>query len=348
MSSIKDVAKRAGVSIGTVSNVFNDSPRVKDITKAKVLKAAAELNYNGLNASDNGHSREGRVIGVIAEDLSIFNAPEIIQAICRSANEKGWEILIYNLGLIATSGTYDFDELECAAQAKNAVNLLLSKDVSGIIYVGCQSREIKYLSAGYASPFVYAYCYSHVNNAPSLVYDDENISYELTRHLLENGHANIGIISGQEDNIHARNRVVGFQKAHYDAGILYNPNNILRGNWNDPVTGYNCIPQLLDNKITAVYCMNDVIAVGVYDYALSHGIKIPEELSVVGFDNQQISNVLYPRLTTVALPLCEIGVQAVEQMDRVMKGKDLCEPNIITLGCNIIFRDSVANLRVLK
>ena len=342
MASIKEVAELAGVSMATVSNVFHDSPKVKDFTKAKVLRAAAEVNYSRPGKTDNNGNKKSKTIGVIMEDLTVFNTPDIVNAICRDAKAKGWEALMYNLSLFKTSGTYHFDEIECIESARNAVTFLLSKEVDGIIYVGCQSREIKHLSDGYEKPFVYAYCYSFENHAPSVIYDDRNISYEMTSFLIQKGHEKIGIISGSEGNAHVQERLIGFQNAIFDAGILYNPNTVLYGDMDDPDSGYRCIEDLLAHKITAVFCMNDVIAGGVYDYALSHGIKIPEQLAVAGFDNQVISSVLYPRLTTVALPLDEIGKEAVLQMGKMLQDKNyVCEPNIITLSGKIIYRDSV-------
>jgi len=255
-------------------------------------------------------------------------------------------MLVCDLGILRSAGTYNFDDLGCISVAKNALNLLLSKNVDGIIYVGCKTREIKRLSEGYNTPIVYAYCYSRENNAPSIIFENENISYEMTKYLIEKGHERIGIIAGQEDNMQVRDRLVGVQRAHFDAGILYNPGNIQYGDWNDSASGYNCMPTLLKNNITAVFCLNDLIASGVYDYALSHGIRIPQELSVVGFDNRLFSSALYPKLTTVALPLQEIGKEAINQLERVLCEKDyVCDPNLILINCTMVRRDSVVDLR---
>jgi len=167
----------------------------------------------------------------------------------------------------------------------------------------------------------------------------------MIKDLIEKGHKQIGIIAGQETNIQVRDRLVGVQRAHFDAGILYNPNNIQYGDWEQSVSGYNCMPMLLKNNVTAVFCLNDVIASGVYDYALSHGIKIPRELTVVGFDNQLFSAVLYPKLTTIGLPLEEIGHETINQMERIFCDKDyISKTNIIVMDCKMVLRDSVADL----
>jgi DNA-binding LacI/PurR family transcriptional regulator len=347
MASIKDVAKLAGVSIATVSNVMNDPMKVKDTTRARVLRAATELNYSNINASatrtPNG---KARVIGVITEDITVFNTPEILHAIFESASERGWNVLMTDLGVVRKSSGYSVDELHCAGLARNAVNLLFSQGLDGIIYLACQSREIRHLADGYSLPFVYAYCYSNDNHAPSVVYDDRSAAYELIKHLIDNGHKNIGILSGPESNIHVRDRLLGYQAALFDAGILYNPNIQYRGDWDDPNFAFSSMDKFSKNEITAVFCMNDVMAGGVFDYALSHGIRIPQDLSVVGFDNQSISTALYPKLTTVALPLQEIGREAISQMEKLLYDRSYSiQPNVIKIPCHPIFRDSVAKVK---
>lgn len=346
MANIKDVAKLAGVSIATVSNVFNESQKVKDSTKARVLRAAGELGYTGQGTALPPSGDKGKLIGVIAEDVSVFNTPAILNAICATAKERSLEVLISNLGMVSSAGTLGFDELECITAAKNSVNLFLANGAAGIIYVGCKNREIKYLCAGYSTPFVYAYCYSHENHAPSVVYDNENATHSLVKHLISLGHTNIGIIMGPENNEHVYGRLVGYQKAHFEAGILYNPGNLIRTDWDDPESGYRCVPPLLENQVTAIFCMNDTLAEGVFNYAHSHGIRLPSELSVVGFDNKDIASAFYPKLTTVAMPLRGIGEEAVRQMELLLSGKAPEAPShIITLGCDLVLRDSVADIR---
>lgn len=346
MAGIKDVAKLAGVSIATVSNVMNDPMKVKDTTRARVLRAATDLNYSNIGDSLTRATGKARVIGVITEDITVFNTPEILHAIFESAAERGWSVLMTNLGIVRKSSGYSVDEFRCAALAQNAVNLLLSQNLDGIIYIACQSREIRHLADGYSLPFVYAYCYSKDNHAPSVVYDDQSAAYQLIKHLIDNGHRNIGILSGPENNIHVRDRLLGYQAALFESGILYNPNIQYRGDWDDPSFAFSSMDELLKNEITAVFCMNDVLAGGVFDYALSHGIRIPQDLSVVGFDNQSTSTALYPKLTTVALPLQEIGEEAIVQMGNLLFDRNYAiHPNVITISCRPIFRDSVARIK---
>lgn len=345
MPTIRDIAIKANVSTATVSNVINGTAKVKDDTRARVLQALAEIEVNRNN--DNKLEKEqnilkSNVIGVITEDVCMFNTPKIINGICAAAHEAGYSTIISNLGITNGSENPSIDEVTCIQLAKSTVNLLLSKNLKGIIYVGCQSREIKHISSGYKTPFVYAYCYSNDNHAPSVIYDDENIAYQLIKYLTDKNHRNIGIIAGPEDSIHVRDRLSGYQRAVFESGILFNPNGIVYGDWENPQTGYMGVKKLLEKNITAVFCMNDIIAGGVIDYALENNIAIPKQLSVVGFDNIEASRAYFPKLTTVALPLDEIGRKSFYYLNQLILDKNyVCDPNVFVTSCEIIHRDSV-------
>ncbi len=346
MATLKEISIKANVSTATVSNVLNDSYKVKDATKAKVLKAIQDLKDMKMDSNTNisENVNTSKVIGVIVEDITVFNTPKIISAICDEAQQEGYSVLICNLSLTQGPNGLAIDELECVKQARYAVNLLISKAVDGIIYVGSQSRELKHISSGYETDFVYAYCYSNEAHAVSVVYDDETVTYQLIRHLIDHKHSNIGIVAGPEDSTHVRNRLVGFQKALYDSNILFNPGNIFHENWDNPSASHAITEQLIKNEVTAIFCMNDMLAAGVLKYARENNINVPKQLSVVGFDNIDASKFYHPRLTTVSLPLEEIGKVSVKQLLRRMNNKNnLPQARIVEVECKIVFRESVAD-----
>ena len=343
MATIKDVAKLANVSLGTVSNCLNNTSAVRDSTRARVLRAAAELGYKhrGTYLSlRRGEVR--RTIGIIAEDLTMFNTPSIVSAIGRTAEEQGFGTILIDLRL-AAEGVSLLDEFYYIDPARGAVNTLLSHDVEGIIYVGCQSREIKHIATGYQTPVAYAYCYSNEHNACSFVYDDENISCELMQHIIGHGHRTIGLIAGPEASHHVRDRLVGYQKTLFDNGILYNPRLVHFGDWESPQHGFLSAHKLWSAGATAIFCMNDILATGVIDYAHANSISVPGRLSIAGFDNNPVSQSVYPRLTTVALPLQEIGAAVAGRLIELLAaGKMPAAPQLTTLPCRIVYRSSIA------
>ena len=346
MSMIKDVAQRANVSMATVSNVINNPAKVKDTTRARVLQAIADLNYEVDISEKEKRSKQLGTLGVIMEDIAVFNTPKIYTGICDAASEAGFNVLACNLGIVHNSQTLYIDEVICREAAQRAVNLLLSKNVNAIIYIGSQGREIRHITNGYSNgtPFVYAYCYSYDPNTASIIYDDEMITYQLITYLIENGHQKIGVIGGPQSGEHVRMRLSGYQRAMFDAKLLYNPNLLYFGDWENPDFGYQCIEPLLNQGISAVFCMNDMLAGGVIDYTHDHKINVPAQLSIVGFDNIAASETFYPKLTTVALPLNEIGRQAVVKAIKLLKTpKALADNDIVRIACSIVYRDSVAN-----
>lgn len=344
MPTIKDVAKLANVSIATVSNVINNSSKVKDSTRARVLQAIDDLGYELQISEKENRLRQTGIIGVIMEDATIFNTPEIYTGICEAAQEAGYNVLAYNLALVHITNTLAFDEVTYCEPAQRAVNLLLSKNAEAIIYIGSQCREIRHISDGYGSetPFIYAYCYSYDDNTASVIYDDEEITYQLISYLIQNNHKSIGIIAGPQSGDHVRLRLTGYQRALFDAGILYNPSWVFHGNWDDESFGYSCAEKLVNCGVSAIFCMNDMLAGGAIDFMHDHDISIPEKLSIVGFDNIAASSAYYPKLTTVALPLLQIGRESVACALRLLHrhaADKKCQ--IISMPCRIVFRNSV-------
>ena len=167
---------------------------------------------------------------------------------------------------------------------------MLSKQVEGIIYVGCHSHEIHYLPPDLKIPLVCAYCYSSNPLTPSVIYDDKKAAYDATSLLINNGHKVLGVICGLPDSVHTQNRLCGYQEALYDNSILYNPKLVVYGDW-ERESGYRLCKQLIDNHVTAIFSQNDVMACGVIDYCNETGISIGSDISLIGFDNKEISTV---------------------------------------------------------
>lgn len=344
MATIKDIARLANVSIATVSNVINNTSKVKDTTRARVLQAISDLGYDTQISEKEKRSHMAGILGVIFEDIIVFNAPSIYAGICEAAGKVGFNVLACNLGLTDASQTGAFDELDYCEPARRAVNLLLSKDANAIIYVGSQCREVRHISDGYdnGTPFVYAYCYSSDANAISVVYDDEEITYQLITYLIQNGHRDIGVIAGPQNGEHVRLRLRGYQRALFDASILYNLNWVFYGDWNEAF-GYHSAEQLMKSGVSAIFCMNDTLAAGAIDYMHDHQINVPEDVSIVGFDNIASSASLYPKLTTVALPLHEIGREAANlAIKTFFTPKAQPENQNVSIPCSIVYRNSVA------
>ncbi len=338
MASIKDIAARANVSTATVSYVLNGTRNVSPKTRERVLRVIEEMQYKPNTIAQSLKTKKTGTIGVIAEDVTVFNTPEIIDGIHDYAERHDQHILLVNLRLHKRIG-HSFEAMERFKDVTlSAVDELLGKQVDGMIYVGVHSRDLTGVIARKDKPIVYTYCYAE--QSVSINYDDQQAAYEAIKHLAGLGHRRIGVISGLIDSIPSRLRFNGYYQAVMDEALPFDPGLIKTGDW-ETDSGDRLTRELMSQPEppTAILAMNDVMAVGVLRAAKALGIRVPEELSVMGFDNREFSDYLTPRLTTMEIPLHELGMQSMRALNRILKDEDASGDFVKPL-CRLIVRDS--------
>ena len=218
------------------------------------------------------------------------------------------------------------------------VDDMLSKQVAGIIYIGCHSHVVVPLSEHSEPRFVCAYCVSGDKNVPYVIYDDEAAAFRATELLLRRGDRRIGMIAGPADSSHTVNRIRGHQRALFQRSVPYDPGLTYYGDWGRDC-GFALAEKLIRSGVTAIFAHNDLMAIGVLDYCNANGIEVGRDLRLIGFDNREVSKVCRPQLTTVALPLFEIGQNAAKVMLDILAGKTDF-PQETLLDCAIIERAS--------
>lgn len=338
MATIREISEKAGVSIATVSKVLNGKSGVKQETANEILAIADSLNYRpNLNARFLKSGRS-QTLGIITEDLTVFNAPEIVDGIAVACEERGYHYILGNLRLNKRYGNGPRKDSESAKFLLATVNDMLSKQVDGIVYIGCHSHVVVSLTDHADVPFVCAYCTSSDPNVPSVLYDDRTAACQATKVLVKKNLCEVGMITGPMNSIHSINRLYGFQDALFQAGIPYNPHFTLNGNW-DRESGYKLGAKLISLGVKAIFAHNDLIATGVIDWCNQNGILVGKDLYLIGFDNREISTVSRPTLSTVALPLMEIGLTAGNILLDILSGKKTANHSVL-LNCNIIERES--------
>lgn len=343
MATIKEIAKRCNVSIATVSNILNGKPNASEETKKRVLEAIKELNYTPNYVAKNLKMKSTKAIGVLVEDITVFCAPEIIDGITQYCEEKGYHILLTNLRLYKKFGDIYFEDNKFANYVHREVKELLSKQVDGIIYVTSHERVLKCLPENLSIPAVMAYGYSKSKKIPSVVVDDITGEYNIVSDLLSKGHKKVALITGKENSIHTKERLIGFQKALFDYNVLFNPDCVVAGDWSRE-SGYKAAEKLLKHDITAIICMNDLMAGGVYDRMIENGLTPGKDISVVGYDNRVVASYYRPALTTIDAPLFAIGRTACKKViDMIENEEDVEENDYIELKevGQLIVRDSV-------
>lgn len=343
--TIKDIAAICGVSVSTVSNVINGKTnKVSADVYRKVTEAMEKHNYSPNYLAKNLRSISTKTIGVIAEDLIIFSVSPVIEGIMDACEERGYNVIIENMRLF---GRWDDAWMHDDALFQSALHAVLTKmdsmNVDGIVYVGGHEHKVHGLKSSNNIPIVMAYCFSDDDSIASFRHDDQASGFDAISYLFTMGHKDIGVITGESDNTHTINRLIGVQKAFFDNGILFNPTMISYQHWSRQ-GGYDGMKDLLNKNVTAVFCMSDSIAAGAYAALKEAGLEPGRDISVIGFDNQDISYMLAPTLTTMALPLVDIGYNAVSALISKCEGTVDQIESTSRIKSTLIERESVVKI----
>ena len=344
MATIREIAEIAGVSIATVSKVLNGQPGVSSETQEAVMAVADKLNYRPNLYARHLKTGTSRTLGIIAEDLTVFNAPGIIDGIGVCCETRKYHYILGNLRFNKRFG-HDTDYTRQKSDLViEMIDDMLSKQVDGILYIGCHSHVVAFLSSKKETRFVCSYCYSEDGDIPSVIYNDRDAAKKVTELLISKGHSKIGVIAGNRDSLHTTNRLLGVQEALFDNNIPYNPWLTYYGKW-ERDHGFEAVTHLLKEDVTAVFALNDLIAMGVIDYCNQNGIEVGKDLALIGFDNREIAEVCKPSLSTVSLPLFDIGHTAAGIMLDMIEKDIRPEEHEILLNCRIIERESTGGLK---
>jgi DNA-binding LacI/PurR family transcriptional regulator len=307
--SIKDIAKAADVSYSTVSRALNDSPRVNPETKQQIQRIAAEMGYLPSAVARSLVTRRTHTIGIVVSTITDLFYAEVIHAIEETALDFRYGVILTN------SGGEPSRELK-------AIRALRERRVDGIILVsGCSSREDLRAEKGIDIPVVIINNVHQEHIGHSVEVDSLAGARAATRHLLDLGHRRIAHIAGPSREWDSVERQGGYEQALQAYGLPVDPALIARGD-NRPQGGVEAVQQLLalPSRPTAVFCYNDATALGAMRASRAAGLHIPQDLSVVGFDDIDIAPYLEPPLTTVAQPKREMGEKAVQMVLDLLAG----------------------------
>lgn len=341
MITLKEIAEKCDVSITTVSNILNGKSNVSENTKERVLKVIRETGYRPNYMARGLRASKTNSVGLIIDDLTEFSSPQIIDGIMSYFDEHHYKAILENLRFYSKWGTKWYHNKGYEAAVQQAIDEFSSIKVDGIIYVAGHARNITCIPENLDIPFVISYAFTNTPGISTVEFDDVKAAYNLTNHLIKNGHKNIAVIAGTEKNIHSIRRLEGFKKAMYENGLAIKDSDIKFGNW-DSASGYENAKLLLkDPDKTAVFCFNDLMAAGVYDYLYEKKLVPGRDISVAGYDNRTMSQFLKPTLTTVEIPLFDIGRKSAELILNQINNPENIEAQHHFVQCGIIERDSV-------
>ena len=331
--TMMEVARAAGVSQSSVSLVLNGmtGARISDATRQRVIAAARELGYMLPYFRRNLSHAPGHTIAYLADELSTTVFP--VQNI-DGARDAAWESGF----LVSTHATRSNRELEAATIAAVRRN----PGLIGVIYATIFTRRIELPPALEGIPTVLLNCHTSDQSTVSVVPGEVAGGFTATSYLIRKGHRRIGLINGEPWMDATTDRLAGYRQALASADIAFDPDLVLDGDWL-PESGYAGLKMLmaLKNPPTAIFCGNDWMGAGALEAARELGIRVPEDLSLIGYDDQVIAGYTRPPLSTVLLPNYEMGRKAVEVLvDRVVHGKP-APARLIKIDGQVIERASV-------
>jgi LacI family transcriptional regulator len=331
---IRDVAAHAGVSVTTVSHVLNDVPgkRISAATRDRVRRAAEQLGYAPNGVARSLRLQRSQMIGLVSDEIATTPyAGLIILGAQEAASKHGWLLMLVNTGVDVA-----FEAAEIQA--------LRQRQVDGFLYARMYHQVVTLPPSLAGVPTVLLDARSADLSIPSAVPDEETGGRTATRELIRHGHTRIAFLNNIDDIPATRGRLAGYRAALDEAGIGFDGRWVVTDS-SDTDGGLRAARQVLagPDRPTALFCFNDRMAMGAYHAAAERGLRIPDDLSVIGFDNQEIiADGLRPRLTTLALPHYEMGAWAVETLIRHIEGLEREGPDNVTLECPLVVRDSVA------
>lgn len=333
--TIKDIAARAGVSTSTVSRVVNQSVRVDPATEERVHEAILTLGYRPNLLARSFRRRITNTIGLLVPDNSNPFFAELARVIEDAGFDEGYSVILCN------------SDLSEAKQARY-IDVLLAKRVDGVILTS--TGLIPGQEAGHdisrireaGVPCVVIDRDLGAEPVDQLLVDNHEGGYLAARHLLELGHRDIACVVGPSDLTPSAGRIAGFRRALGEAGIDLPDNAVVRGNGRHD-GGARAVAELMERSVdfSAVFAFNDEMAIGVIGALHRCGRRVPDDVSVIGFDDIPYAAAVYPAVTTIAQPIAEMGRLGLRLLlDRIRD--PVRPPNRVLLSTRLMQRESVA------
>jgi LacI family transcriptional regulator len=332
--TIKDVARKANVSIATVSRVLNNQGGYSPKTKEKVLAAIKELGYQPNAVARGLINKRTKTIGILFPEVSNMFASKILHGVENVVNEQGSSVIVCNT---ASNGEKTMKYLQVLHEKRIDGVIFVSEVITDEYYKMLESMNI---------PIVLISTESYRYSLPYVKVNDRHASYTATEYLIQKGHRNIGMISGNKnDMIAGQPRIDGYKEALLHNGIDIKENYIVSCKGFGFKDGFYILPRLLHQApdITAIFAASDEMAMGVISAAYKLGIKIPDDISIIGYDNLPLAEMAIPPLTTVAQPLEEMGEMAASMLFEMMDTGRTVESRIMPY--QIIERETVRSVQ---
>ncbi|WML58053.1 LacI family DNA-binding transcriptional regulator [Neobacillus sp. PS2-9] len=327
MVGIVDVAKKANVSTATVSRVLSKPGAVRETTTQKVLQAIQDLNYQPNALARQLRRLETKTILVVVPDITNPFFSKVLRGLESVAVANGYQVLLGDTG----------NDVE---QETGYLNILQQKKADGMVLLTARmdSQAIEEVSRCY--PVVLACEYIEGSNIPTVSIDNISGARKASEYLIELGHERIGCITGPLDVVLSRDRLKGFYQAMAQCNLTVEPVLVQEGDFTFE-SGFNLMMKFFALGVlpTAVFAANDEMAMGAIRAVKSKGLRVPEDVSIIGFDDVRFASIFEPALTTIAQPAFEIGEHAMELLMKLINKDEVMREQVI-LEDQLVVRES--------
>jgi len=332
---LKDLARYTGFSITTISLVLNNNANsIPDSVKQQIIDAAKELNYVPNFAARSLVSGSSKTIGIIIPDISNNFFSTLVHDIQIELNKNQYDILLGNSD-------------EKMENDINYIKLFNSRGVDGMILVlSAESLDknnydyVKSILDTIHVPYIFVDRYLD-DDTYKVMIDNYEGGRIVAEEMYSLGHRNVGLITGPLSLNSSKNRLSGFIDYFKSKGIEIDDSHIYKGKY-DINTGYLGVQELLKQKVTSIFTFNDLQAYGVIDYCKKNNISLPQNMSLIGFDNQILSDIISPKLTSVEQPVAELSIDACNILMNLINEKT--PSKVIKLNPKLIIRESVRDI----
>jgi LacI family transcriptional regulator len=333
--TLKDIAKEAGVGLGTASRVLNQNPSVKESSRKAVFEAMKKLNYKPNAIARSLKTKTTRTIGVMIPDISSPFYPEVVRGIEDISN-----IYKYNIILCNTDKNQE--------RVNDSIDVFWEKKVDGIILISSFiSEEVAESLKDLEVPVVLILTKDPKGYFASVTIDNEKAAFEAVNYLCELGHKRIAFILGKTDGSPSwTRRLEGYKLALKNNGILYNDDLVIRTGTRYGA-GYHSMKALLEKNPspTAIFAGTDIMAMGAAKACNEAGLKIPDDISIIGFDGIEHTEYYYPSITTVKVQRYDMGAIGMRMLTKLLNNEELSEKNFIT-EVELVKRSSCKEVRI--
>lgn len=331
-ATIKDIARAIGVSPSTVSRALNDHPAISKLTKEKIKAKAKELKYEPNIVALSLKNSSTKTIGVVIPELIHFFFSSVISGIEEVAYDNGYTVMVCQ-----SNESHEKEVKDVMALLSHRVDGLLISQAKEILnndhYEEIQSRGV---------PLVFFDRKPDDIVAPSIIIDDASAAFEATQHLIEKGARSIIHLGNNLNMPISKSRVAGYKSALTKNGLNIDASMIIDCPENEQGNSYQKMLSLLKSgiKIDAIFASNDLLAIGAIKALKQFGLRIPEDVAVVGFGNWQFCDMVDPTLTSVDQPGRSMGKSAMERLLKMISDDEEKGNDVITLETKLIARDS--------